>query len=156
MPSRSPLHYNVCLRPLIGPLDRAGESQAKKVAEKPKESPQQNDLDLTRLPLRDQHPGVVTWAKIAGHNWWPGNASLLQYPPNVRRKIKHSSPPRNAPPCFGCFQSPRLFVSMELLFLRLKFSRAGIDAALETAAFFTAQRRSKVSLLSTRFCVPQR
>ncbi|XP_072746851.1 DNA methyltransferase 3 isoform X3 [Anoplolepis gracilipes] len=29
-------------------------------------------IEDERLPLQDQHPGVIAWAKIAGHNWWPG------------------------------------------------------------------------------------
>ncbi|XP_076675507.1 DNA methyltransferase 3 isoform X2 [Andrena cerasifolii] len=70
-------------------LDQKRESQAKKVPEKPQESPQQNNVDLTRLPLRDQHPGVVTWAKIAGHNWWP--AMIIDYRDCCMRE-----------PSFGC------------------------------------------------------
>ncbi|XP_076176903.1 DNA methyltransferase 3 isoform X2 [Ptiloglossa arizonensis] len=58
-------------------LDQKRETQGKKVIERPKESPQQNDADGTRLPLKEQHPGVITWAKIAGHNWWP--AMIIDY-----------------------------------------------------------------------------
>ncbi|XP_033334169.2 DNA methyltransferase 3 isoform X1 [Megalopta genalis] len=58
-------------------LDQERESQPRKTAEKPKEPPQQSDADLTRLPLREQKPGVITWAKIAGHNWWP--AMIIDY-----------------------------------------------------------------------------
>ena len=51
-----------------------GESQGKKLAEKAKDSLQRGNVDLTHLPLKEQNPGIITWAKIAGHNWWPGNA----------------------------------------------------------------------------------
>lgn len=53
-----------------------GETQGKKT-DKPKESAQRLDVDLTRLPLKEQRPGVITWAKISGHNWWPGDVSSL-------------------------------------------------------------------------------
>ncbi|XP_053999263.1 uncharacterized protein LOC128887437 isoform X1 [Hylaeus anthracinus] len=58
-------------------LDQKREAQVKKVIERPKESPQPNDADASRLPLKEQHPGVITWAKIAGHNWWP--AMIIDY-----------------------------------------------------------------------------
>lgn len=50
-----------------------GENQEKKLAEKSKDSPQKVNVDLTLLPLKEQKPGIIAWAKIAGHNWWPGN-----------------------------------------------------------------------------------
>lgn len=50
-----------------------GENQEKKLAEKSKDSPQKVNVDLTLLPLKEQNPGIIAWAKIAGHNWWPGN-----------------------------------------------------------------------------------
>ena len=49
------------------------------MVEKPKELPQRNNVDLTRLPLQEQNPGIIAWAKIAGHNWWPGNT--ISVPP---------------------------------------------------------------------------
>ncbi|KZC12603.1 DNA (cytosine-5)-methyltransferase 3B [Dufourea novaeangliae] len=71
-------------------LDQKRESQPKKLPEKPKESPQQsNNVDLTRLPLGEQNPGVITWAKIAGHNWWP--AMIIDYRDCCMRE-----------PSFGC------------------------------------------------------
>ncbi|XP_043253455.1 DNA (cytosine-5)-methyltransferase 3B-like [Colletes gigas] len=70
-------------------LDQKRESQTKKVIEKAKESPQQNDVDTTRLPLKEQHPGIITWAKIAGHNWWP--AMIIDYRDCCMRE-----------PSFGC------------------------------------------------------
>lgn len=70
-------------------LDQKRENQTKKVIEKAKESPQQNDVDLTRLSLREQHPGIITWAKIAGHNWWP--AMIIDYRDCCMRE-----------PSFGC------------------------------------------------------
>ncbi|XP_076235873.1 DNA methyltransferase 3 [Calliopsis andreniformis] len=71
-------------------LDQKRENQAKKaVIERPKESTQQSEADLARLPLREQHPGVITWAKIAGHNWWP--AMIIDYRDCCMRE-----------PSFGC------------------------------------------------------
>jgi len=29
-------------------------------------------IEDERLPLQHQQPGVIAWAKIAGHSWWPG------------------------------------------------------------------------------------
>lgn len=88
--------FNLCIWPVMDWVVRAGENQTKKVIEKAKESPQQNDVDLTRLSLREQHPGIITWAKIAGHNWWPGKASTLRHFFNIHRGIKHSFPRNNA------------------------------------------------------------
>ncbi|XP_078049551.1 DNA methyltransferase 3 isoform X2 [Augochlora pura] len=65
------------------------ESQPKKIIEKPKEPPPPTNADLTRLPLREQKPGVITWAKIAGHNWWP--AMIIDYRDCCMRE-----------PSFGC------------------------------------------------------
>ncbi|XP_076640893.1 DNA (cytosine-5)-methyltransferase 3C-like isoform X1 [Halictus rubicundus] len=70
-------------------LGQKRQSQPKKTIEKPKESPQQTNTDLTRLPLREQNPGVITWAKIAGHNWWP--AMIIDYRDCCMRE-----------PSFGC------------------------------------------------------
>ncbi|XP_067209119.1 uncharacterized protein [Linepithema humile] len=51
----------------------------KQVSEKYKEpkSTSWKQIEEERLPLRNQHPGVITWAKIAGHNWWP--AMIIDY-----------------------------------------------------------------------------
>ncbi|XP_076760900.1 DNA methyltransferase 3 [Xylocopa sonorina] len=75
-------------------LDQKQESvagKAKRLAEKErsKDSSQRNELDLTHLPLREQHPGVIAWAKIAGHNWWP--AMIIDYRDCCMRE-----------PSFGC------------------------------------------------------
>lgn len=37
------------------------------------------EIEAERLPLQYQNPGVIAWAKIAGHSWWPGtfNAFFL-------------------------------------------------------------------------------
>ncbi|KOX74005.1 DNA (cytosine-5)-methyltransferase 3A [Melipona quadrifasciata] len=70
-------------------LDQKRESQGKKVVEKPKEVPQRNNVDLTRLPLQEQNPGIIAWAKIAGHNWWP--AMIIDYRDCCMRE-----------PSFGC------------------------------------------------------
>nr|XP_031834105.1 uncharacterized protein LOC116427656 isoform X1 [Nomia melanderi]XP_031834114.1 uncharacterized protein LOC116427656 isoform X1 [Nomia melanderi] len=70
-------------------LDQKRESQPRKIAEKPKEPQQPSDADLTRLPLGEQNPGVITWAKIAGHNWWP--AMIIDYRDCCMRE-----------PSFGC------------------------------------------------------
>lgn len=45
----------------------------KQVVEKHKEPRTSSQIEEERLPLRNQYPGVIAWAKIAGHNWWPGN-----------------------------------------------------------------------------------
>lgn len=29
-------------------------------------------IEDERLPLQNQNPGIIAWAKIAGHCWWPG------------------------------------------------------------------------------------
>ncbi|XP_076394475.1 DNA methyltransferase 3 isoform X2 [Megachile rotundata] len=69
--------------------DQKRETQNKKI-DKPKESPPQRvDVDLTRLPLKEQHPGTITWAKISGHNWWP--AMIIDYRDCCMRE-----------PSFGC------------------------------------------------------
>lgn len=57
-----------------------GENQEKKLAEKSKDSPQKVNVDLTLLPLKEQKPGIIAWAKIAGHNWWPGNILSIFFP----------------------------------------------------------------------------
>ncbi|KAL2724380.1 DNA (cytosine-5)-methyltransferase 3B-like isoform X4 [Vespula squamosa] len=31
-----------------------------------------NEKNTELLPLMEQRPGVIAWAKIAGYNWWPG------------------------------------------------------------------------------------
>ncbi|XP_034189236.2 DNA methyltransferase 3 isoform X1 [Osmia lignaria lignaria] len=69
-------------------LDQKRETQGKKI-DKPKESAQRLDVDLTRLPLKEQRPGVITWAKILGHNWWP--AMIIDYRDCCMRE-----------PSFGC------------------------------------------------------
>lgn len=50
----------------------------KQIIEKLKEpkSTSWKEIEDERLPLRNQRPGVIAWAKIAGHNWWPG---ILKY-----------------------------------------------------------------------------
>ncbi|CAK9825723.1 DNA (cytosine-5)-methyltransferase 3B [Anthophora retusa] len=70
-------------------LDQKRENQGKKLVEKSKETPRRSDTDLTRLPLKEQKPGVIAWAKIAGHNWWP--AMIIDYRDCCMRE-----------PSFGC------------------------------------------------------
>ncbi|XP_066589285.1 DNA (cytosine-5)-methyltransferase 3A-like [Prorops nasuta] len=47
------------------------------------------EKDPTYLPLEEQQPGVITWAKIAGHNWWP--AMIIDHRDGSMRE-----------PTFGC------------------------------------------------------
>ncbi|XP_076475736.1 DNA methyltransferase 3 isoform X3 [Bombus vancouverensis nearcticus] len=70
-------------------LDQKRESQEKRLAEKAKDSLQRGNVDLTHLPLKEQNPGIITWAKIAGHNWWP--AMIIDYRDCCMRE-----------PSFGC------------------------------------------------------
>ncbi|KAG9435492.1 DNA methyltransferase 3 isoform X1 [Apis mellifera carnica] len=70
-------------------LDQKRENQEKKLAEKSKDSPQKVNVDLTLLPLKEQKPGIIAWAKIAGHNWWP--AMIIDYRDCCMRE-----------PTFGC------------------------------------------------------
>ncbi|PBC27185.1 (cytosine-5)-methyltransferase [Apis cerana cerana] len=70
-------------------LDQKRENQEKKLAEKSKDSPQKVNVDLTLLPLKEQNPGIIAWAKIAGHNWWP--AMIIDYRDCCMRE-----------PTFGC------------------------------------------------------
>ncbi|XP_068971944.1 uncharacterized protein [Bombus flavifrons] len=70
-------------------LDQKRESQGKRLAEKAKDSPQRGNVDLTHLPLKEQNPGIIAWAKIAGHNWWP--AMIIDYRDCCMRE-----------PSFGC------------------------------------------------------
>ncbi|XP_071863421.1 DNA methyltransferase 3 isoform X2 [Bombus fervidus] len=70
-------------------LDQKRESQGKRLAEKAKDSSQRGNVDLTHLPLKEQNPGIIAWAKIAGHNWWP--AMIIDYRDCCMRE-----------PSFGC------------------------------------------------------
>lgn len=44
----------------------------KQIVEKPKITNAFKQMEEERLPLQEQNPGVIAWAKITGHNWWPG------------------------------------------------------------------------------------
>ncbi|OAD62475.1 DNA (cytosine-5)-methyltransferase 3B [Eufriesea mexicana] len=70
-------------------LDQKRESQGKKWTEKPKDPAQRSNVDPTRLPLKEQNAGIIAWAKIAGHNWWP--AMIIDYRDCCMRE-----------PSFGC------------------------------------------------------
>ncbi|XP_011138454.1 uncharacterized protein LOC105182605 isoform X2 [Harpegnathos saltator] len=59
---------------------RSGSPEPKKQAEKTektKDTKAVKQMEEERLPLREQIPGVITWAKITGHNWWP--AMVIDY-----------------------------------------------------------------------------
>jgi hypothetical protein len=34
-------------------------------------------IDDERLCLQHQQPGVIAWAKIPGHCWWPGISAFI-------------------------------------------------------------------------------
>ncbi|KAK2588190.1 hypothetical protein KPH14_004229 [Odynerus spinipes] len=61
----------------------------KKQAEKCNDSSLNGFKNLELLPLMEQQPGVIAWAKIAGHNWWP--AMIVDYRDCCMRE-----------PAFGC------------------------------------------------------
>ncbi|XP_043676511.1 DNA (cytosine-5)-methyltransferase 3B-like isoform X2 [Vespula pensylvanica] len=48
-----------------------------------------NEKNTELLPLMEQRPGVIAWAKIAGYNWWP--AMIIDYRDCCLRE-----------PSFGC------------------------------------------------------
>ncbi|XP_029165493.1 uncharacterized protein LOC114936461 isoform X2 [Nylanderia fulva] len=53
-------------------------STKKQVVEKNKDmNTSWKQIDDERLPLQNQNPGVIAWAKIAGHCWWP--AMIIDY-----------------------------------------------------------------------------
>ncbi|KAG7207015.1 hypothetical protein KM043_000904 [Ampulex compressa] len=56
---------------------RTPDQMKKQPVERHKEGAQRKSPDLTRLSLEEQNPGVITWAKITGHNWWP--AMIMDY-----------------------------------------------------------------------------
>lgn len=37
-------------------------------------------IDDERLGLQNQQPGVIAWAKIPGHCWWPGISAFVFLP----------------------------------------------------------------------------
>ncbi|XP_026671296.1 uncharacterized protein LOC108627172 isoform X2 [Ceratina calcarata] len=75
---------------------RTEENQGKKSKETEKKDSsqtqsqvQKEEEDLARLPLAEQKPGVIAWAKILGHSWWP--AMIVDYRDCCMRE-----------PTFGC------------------------------------------------------
>lgn len=64
----------------------------KQIVEKSKDTKVLKQIEEERLPLQEQNPGVIAWAKITGHNWWPGIFFFfykkLQYQPKVRTRRK--------------------------------------------------------------------
>lgn len=38
-------------------------------------------IDDERLGLQNQQPGVIAWAKIPGHCWWPGISAFVFFYP---------------------------------------------------------------------------
>ncbi|XP_014478590.1 PREDICTED: uncharacterized protein LOC106746476 [Dinoponera quadriceps] len=57
---------------------KSGSPELKKqLTEKTKDTKAVKQMEDERLPLREQIPGVIAWAKITGHNWWP--AMIIDY-----------------------------------------------------------------------------
>ncbi|XP_020290668.1 uncharacterized protein LOC109858126 isoform X2 [Pseudomyrmex gracilis] len=53
------------------------KTNTEKQKEMKDEKPGWKEIEAERLPLQYQNPGVIAWAKIAGHSWWP--AMIIDY-----------------------------------------------------------------------------
>lgn len=64
---------------LIPSIDSPEQPPAKKQnVEKNKDTNASwEQIDDERLGLQNQQPGVIAWAKIPGHCWWPGISAFV-------------------------------------------------------------------------------